>query len=140
MPSAPSPTTKATLDGRRRCSAWSRPSLAVDDRLNVADCLEGLASAATRQGTGIEQRASSEPPTRCAMTSDPVAAHLRAPHDKAVADTKAAIGEEQFTAAWEAGRTTPIDQGVAVALDLAAHLAHRPTTQQPSQPPPHPMT
>lgn len=54
--------------------------------------------------------------------SVPVAAHLRAGYDRVVADTVAALSEETFAVAYQAGRNVPYDLGLAEARDLAAEL------------------
>ena len=44
-------------------------------------------------------------------------------HDRGVAETRAALGEAAFAAAWQAGRALPLDEAVADALGLADELA-----------------
>jgi ATP/maltotriose-dependent transcriptional regulator MalT len=46
----------------------------------------------------------------------PPDAHDRAIRDRALADVRAALGEEAFTAAHTAGRATPLDAAIALAL------------------------
>ena len=96
----------------------------VDDKLNVADCLEGLAGPVTRlgQAASAARLLGSTAALREAIGA-PVAAHFRATYDQIVAATRAKIGEAAFEAAWAAGRALPLERAIAEALSLIDELA-----------------
>ena len=53
--------------------------------------------------------------------------HERPLYDRTVAAVRAALGEREFAAAWDAGRTMTVDQAVATALGEVSPLASAPT-------------
>jgi tetratricopeptide (TPR) repeat protein len=99
----------------------------VGDRQGVADCLEGVAAAVTRTGAAGEQVQVRLTHAASLLT---VAAALRtaigtqpspleqAAHEQRIAVLRAALGEEAFNAAWEAGRTQSLDEAITAALLL----------------------
>ena len=99
-------------------------SFAIDFHENVADCLEGLAGVATRQEHAKQAaRLLGLAAARRHQIGVPVAAHLRGGYDRVVAETMAALDDEAFAVAYEAGRNVPYDLALAEALDLATDLS-----------------
>jgi hypothetical protein len=93
-------------------------------RPTVTRRLEGPAGVATRRHRGKQAaRLLGVAGARRQEIGVPVATHLRAGHDRIVAETIAALGAETFALLHEAGRKLPYDLGVAEALDLAAELS-----------------
>ena len=53
----------------------------------------------------------------------PLPANERADHERYVDAVRAALGDESFAAAWDAGRALRLDEAIAEALALAQELA-----------------
>jgi tetratricopeptide (TPR) repeat protein len=90
----------------------------------VAYGLEGMAGVSKAQGQP-EQAAhlfGAAAALREAISAPlPPADHAR--HDHAVAAVRVALGEDAFAAAWEAGRTMPLEQAVAEAISMGDRWA-----------------
>jgi len=53
-------------------------------------------------------------------TGSPLSPDEREPHDRQVSSVREELGESEFAAAWEEGRTMTLDQSVAYALEAGA--------------------
>ena len=99
-------------------------SFAISFHENVADCLEGLAGVATRQMHAKQAaRLLGVATARRHQIGVPVAAHLRGGYDRVVGEAMAALDDEAFAVAYEAGLNVPYDLALAEALDLATELS-----------------
>jgi tetratricopeptide (TPR) repeat protein len=93
----------------------------ADDALAVAMAFEDIAALASRQGQHDRAarllgagEAFSETLDRSPPVADPPE------YERAVADSRAALGEEVFAAAWAEGRAMPLDGAIQYALENAA--------------------
>jgi hypothetical protein len=91
----------------------------VDEKMIVADALEGLAGvgSATVHAAHVLAAALRE------RIETPVAAHRRAAHAETVASTRADLDVAAFAAAWESGQSWSLAQAVTEAMALAETLA-----------------
>src|SRR5262249_327874 len=88
------------------------------DMPRVATGLEGLAQVAAAEGNAEEAaRLFGTAGALREAIGSPLAPVDRAEHDRSVAAVRAALGEEAFTAAWEAGRALSLEGAEAFALD-----------------------
>src|SRR5437879_6924151 len=88
----------------------------MGDRENTASVLEGLAGIAADQAERAARLFGAAEALRAAIDT-PLAPGERADYDRYVAATHAALGQEAFAAAWEAGRAMTLDDAMAFALD-----------------------
>jgi hypothetical protein len=97
----------------------------TNDIWGAVECIEGPGWAAYSQGQATGDAASF---TRAARllgaasasresTGNPMAPVVRAANDRAIADTRAQLGDAAFAAAWDAGRALPLGQAVNEALE-----------------------
>jgi predicted ATPase/DNA-binding SARP family transcriptional activator len=96
---------------------WTEALPKCGPKVHIASCLDGLAKVAAKEGQ----------PARAARVFG-AAAGLRgsldvclplpdaAAWERAIAAVRAALGEEAFTAAWEAGQAMPLQDAIAFAL------------------------
>ena len=96
------------------------------DKRVAAECLQGLAAVIGTQGDGVQaarlfgageallESLSATPSTNEVVISE-----------RFVPPVKAALGDERFGAEWQAGRATPPDEAIALALAAAANGAGR---------------
>jgi non-specific serine/threonine protein kinase len=117
----------AGQDDLGRAALLLREALALSreagDPRVVASLLEGVAGTAL---VSTPQRAAQLLGAAAALREAlgiPVPASEREDHDRAVAATRAALGETAFAAAWAAGRGLPMEEAVNEALALADELA-----------------
>jgi predicted ATPase/DNA-binding SARP family transcriptional activator len=97
----------------------------LGDRLNTAGILRALADLAqAEQAWACAARLLAAAEALRETTGAPTAPARRARLERAVADLRAALGEEAFAAAWEAGRKTSLEQ-------LLADLFPRPSSHPP---------
>jgi predicted ATPase/class 3 adenylate cyclase len=91
----------------------------LGDQRGIALALDGLAAlAAAHQGQPERAaRLSGAAEALREAVGAPLSPHERAEYHRHVAATRAALGEEAFAAAWEAGRALSLEQAVAYALD-----------------------
>ena len=82
----------------------------------IASVLEGLAGVAADDQAEPAARLFGAAEALRAAIGAPLAPSERADYDRYVAATCAALGQEAFTAAWEAGRALSLDEAVAWAL------------------------
>jgi hypothetical protein len=89
----------------------------LDDRRGIAYALVGLAGVSLAAGDG---RAAAHlfgaSDTLRAAGGPFLELALRTEVDRDLAATHAALGDDEFTAVWRAGRSVPLDQTIAVAL------------------------
>lgn len=88
------------------------------DKRVAAECLQGLASVWGVQGDGAQAArlfGASEALLE-AISATPTATEV-AIHEQFVPPLREALGEERFAAEWAAGRATPPDQAIELALD-----------------------
>jgi non-specific serine/threonine protein kinase len=92
----------------------------LDDRRGIAYALVGLAGVSLAAGDG---RAAAylfgASDTLQAAGGPFLDSALRAEVDRDLAAVHAALGDDDFTAVWRAGRSAPLDQTIAVALESA---------------------
>jgi predicted ATPase/class 3 adenylate cyclase/uncharacterized protein HemY len=83
----------------------------LGDKAGIASCLEGMAEGANIQGD--PERAAwlfgAAEALRVAI-GGPLPPVERASHEQAVATARAQLGEQAFAAAWQEGRTMPLDK------------------------------
>jgi tetratricopeptide (TPR) repeat protein len=80
---------------------------AVGDKQGIASCLGGLAATAAGEGRATEAAALLGAASRIRDAHD----ELDLPGlEEAVASLQSTLGDEAFEAAWQSGRTMPIDQ------------------------------
>jgi predicted ATPase len=80
---------------------------AVGDKQGIASCLDGLAATAAGEGRATEAAALLGAASRIRDAHD----ELDLPGlEEAVASLQSTLGDEAFEAAWQSGRTMPIDQ------------------------------
>lgn len=93
----------------------------VRDGLSAAACLEGLAAVAGARGR--RERAAQLYGAADALRAageTPLPPADRALHDRAMDDSRAALGQEGFAAAWARGCALSFDEAIADALDEEA--------------------
>jgi len=88
------------------CEIW--------DRRRIAECLEGFAELSVKAG-GAERAAWLLGAAHALResTGSSVEPVDRAVYDRSIADVRQVLGEPGFTAAWNAGRTAPLDEALA---------------------------
>ena len=92
----------------------------LGDRRMVALTLEGIAGlAGSWQQAERAARLFAAAAAVQQASGLPVEPAYRASHERGVAATRAALGDEAFTAAWTAGAALPLDQAVAEAATVA---------------------
>jgi predicted ATPase/DNA-binding CsgD family transcriptional regulator len=92
----------------------------VKNDCQVADALAGFAGVALAVGQpGVAARLLGAVHEICEATSIPVLPH-HAQHRRVLAETRAALADHIFFAAWEAGRELSVNTAVAEARELAA--------------------
>jgi hypothetical protein len=92
----------------------------VDDKMIVADALEGLAGVGSATVHAAHVLAAAALRERIEA---PVAAHRRAAHAETVASTRAGLDVAAFAAAWESGQSWSLAHAVTEAMALAETLA-----------------
>jgi non-specific serine/threonine protein kinase len=113
----------------RRCLAMKRD---LGDLTGMASAIEALASIAMAQGAG-ERTATLLGAAESMWRSIPISIlePLRADHDRAGADARAAVGRAPFEAAYRAGLQMTRDEVVDYALEVGTSVARRPTPETP---------
>jgi ATP/maltotriose-dependent transcriptional regulator MalT len=120
----------------RRAAALFAECLAVAreiwDRRRIAECLEGFAELATERGEN--ERAAWLLGAAQALrdaTGSAVEPVDRSIYDRSTAAVHQALGESGFTAAWDAGRSAPLDQALneAAAQSGKTDVAGESSTQ-----------
>jgi hypothetical protein len=89
----------------------------LEDRLGMAECLEGLAGLAGAQGK--HERAArllGAAEAIRALIGAPLPPSDRAAHDRCVSSTREALGETAFHAEWATGREQTLEQAIEFAL------------------------
>jgi hypothetical protein len=106
----------------------------LDDPLSSAECLERLARVVRAQGQPAHGA------SLCAAAAalrEAIGAPLppveRPLFDQTVATVRAALGTDAFAAAWESGRSLPLEQVIAMALGHVVDAAAGPRPRLPSQ-------
>jgi tetratricopeptide (TPR) repeat protein len=106
-----------------RASAFYRESLLLrrerGDMVTTAQSLEDLAALAGRQGQyerAVQLLGAAE--ALAAPTGHTLPIAVAEEYERTVAAARAALSEEAFSAAWEAGRALTLEQAVAYALTL----------------------
>ena len=95
-------------------------SEAIRSNFMIADALSGFAAVALADGQPVmAARLLGVVQGICEVSSHPVLPH-HFQHRRALADTRAALADDTFMAAWEAGRVLPLDTAVAEAHEVAA--------------------
>jgi len=104
-----------------RAGALQRESLALfrtlDDVWGIAACLDQLAYVASSEGNArraVRLLGAAEALRGTTGTRPPRA--VRVAHERAVADLRAALGEEAFTPAWAEGRAMTPEQAIVYAV------------------------
>ena len=93
---------------------------ALGDRVGTAESLDGMGMVALARGdAGEAARLLGAADALREAVAAPIPPVDRAPLDRALATTRAALGEEAFAAAWAAGRAEPLDRVVADAIRAA---------------------
>ncbi|MGH2601604.1 MAG: ATP-binding protein, partial [Dehalococcoidia bacterium] len=89
----------------------------LQDRQGVASSLQGMASVAAADGEAARAATlcGAADALRTALGVQLPAAS-RAKFDEALAVARAALGEDEFTAAWAAGQALSLEEAVAEAL------------------------
>jgi predicted ATPase/transcriptional regulator with XRE-family HTH domain len=98
----------------------------ADDMLTIATCLEGMAGSLAGDARG--ERAARLLGAAFALRETigaPLGAHLQPGYDQTVAETRAAVGEPGFAAAWELGHRLPLPSVIDEALLLADDVYRR---------------
>jgi len=109
------------LGRHERAVALFEESLALarqlGDKANVTDIVEGLAEVALAR-TWMERAARLFAAVEVlrAATGDPTSPAKRARYDRNVAAARAALGEDTFAAAWQAGQAMTAEETIAYAL------------------------
>ena len=113
----------------RRCLEMKRD---LGDLTGMASAIEALASIAMALGAG-ERAATLLGGAHSVWRSIPISIlePLRADHDQAAADARAAIGSAGFEAAHRAGLQMTRDEVVDYALEVRTSAARRPTADTP---------
>jgi len=94
----------------------------VGHALGTAECLEGLAYVAClRHGWERAARAFGAVAIIRTNLGTPLAPADRGTYDDGVASARAALGEEAFAMAWQAGQNLSREQAIAEALESAEH-------------------
>jgi tetratricopeptide (TPR) repeat protein len=89
----------------------------VGDQRSVAAVLEAMASLAVARGEGISAgRLWGAAAALRAAIGAPLPATQQEAQERAVAATRAAVGEAEFAAAWAAGEALPLEAAVHLAL------------------------
>jgi hypothetical protein len=102
----------------------------MGDHESIAESLEGLGELAAAQGESRRAaRLWGAAEAQREVAGVPRSRMERAGHERTVAAARAALGEEAFAAAWEAGRALSPDAAVPFALDdsSASSAGHRPS-------------
>lgn len=95
-------------------------SEAIRSSFMIADALSGFAAVALADGQPVmAARLLGAVQGVCDACSHPVLPH-HFQHRRALQDTRAALADDIFTAAWEAGRGLPLDTALTEAHELAA--------------------
>jgi non-specific serine/threonine protein kinase len=113
----------------RQCLELKRD---LGDLTGMASAIEALASIAMALGSG-ERTATLLGAADATWRSIPIAIlePLRADHDHAGADARAAVGSARFEAAYRAGLQMTRDEVVDFALEVRTSAAQRPTAERP---------
>jgi non-specific serine/threonine protein kinase len=113
----------------RQCLELKRD---LGDLTGMASAIEALASIAMALGSG-ERTATLLGAADATWRSIPIAIlePLRADHDRAGADARAAVGNARFEAAHRAGLQMTRDEVVDFALEVRTSAAQRPTAERP---------
>jgi len=108
-------------DGQARALLKESLSLfgELGDKAGIADSLEGLAEVARVQGLPgpAAQLFGAAEAVREAIGA-PLPPLERTPYAQAVASVRAHVGEDAFAAAWQEGRTMPLEQVIEEALKM----------------------
>jgi non-specific serine/threonine protein kinase len=105
----------------------------LEDRRGIAYALVGLAGVSLAAGdSGAAAYLFGASETLRAAGGPFLEVALRAEVDRDLAAAHAALGDDEFSAVWTAGRSAPLDQTIAVALESAIDeaLARRRTASQ----------
>jgi predicted ATPase/DNA-binding NarL/FixJ family response regulator len=108
------------LDGSQPTAARFVESLAlfqeIGDRLDMVECLEGIASAAGAHGQAVlAARLLGAAAAQREALGAPVAAINRSAHEYTLATVHSQLDAAQFSAVWETGRALHFDDAVALA-------------------------
>jgi predicted ATPase/DNA-binding XRE family transcriptional regulator len=90
----------------------------IGDRRRAAFCLEGLAVAWARRPLDAARLLGAAAALRQALGA-PLPQAERPDYERTLTAVRAAAGAAAFAAAWDAGRTTPIDQAISEALNTS---------------------
>ena len=108
----------AGSDDRRAASLFADSltlAHAVDDKVKVADALEGVAAVAVQQGQA--EHAATHVLGAAAALRDriaaPVAAHRRAALARIIAASRAVLDEVAFASAWDTGQGWTLEQAIS---------------------------
>lgn len=101
---------------------------AMRSNFMIADALTGFAGVAIADGKpGIAARLLGAVQGICEASSHPVLPH-HGQHRRVLAETRAALANDTFMAAWEAGRVLPLEKAVAEAHEVAAAVSGKAAT------------
>ncbi|MCC6792568.1 MAG: tetratricopeptide repeat protein [Thermomicrobiales bacterium] len=102
---------------REALAAWQE----LEDMVGVADCLAGIGRIAGERGQPERAaRLFSAAEALCRTDGGAFAPIDQAQYDRAVAATRARLGDAAFASAWEAGAAFSLDDAIADALDTDA--------------------